>query len=65
MNSKTICPHYCQDCYAMRVCPVHAISEEPEAVNVDTDLCIACATCKGICITYGYKALEKCRVKGL
>jgi Fe-S-cluster-containing hydrogenase component 2 len=49
----------------MRICPTQAIFEEPEAINVDIDLCIACASCKSICVALGYKALEKCRMKGL
>lgn len=49
----------------MRVCPVHAIFDEPEAINVDLDLCISCASCKSICVSLGYKALGKCRLKGL
>jgi Fe-S-cluster-containing hydrogenase component 2 len=64
-HKKTICPNFCQDCFALRVCPTHAIFEEPEAINVDIDLCIACASCKSICTALGYKALEKCRMKGL
>ncbi len=63
-QKKTVCPHFCQDCFALHVCPTHAISEEAQAINVDMDLCIACSTCKSICTAYGYKALEKCRVKG-
>jgi Fe-S-cluster-containing hydrogenase component 2 len=49
----------------MRICPTNAIYEEPEAINVDLDLCIACASCKSICTALGYKALEKYRVKVL
>lgn len=62
---KTICPHFCHDCFALRVCPMHAISENGEAIDVDLGLCIACGTCKAICVAWGFKALEKCRVKGL
>jgi Fe-S-cluster-containing hydrogenase component 2 len=53
-----ICKHSCKDCYALRVCAVHAIEEEEGSIYVDTDNCIGCGCCKTACLTFGYKALE-------
>ncbi len=53
-----ICKHNCKDCYALRVCAVHAIEEQREAIYVDTDRCIGCGSCKTACVAFGYKALE-------
>jgi len=55
-----ICKHNCKDCYALRVCAVHAIEEKGAAIYLDTDKCIGCGACKTACVAfgYGYKALE-------
>ncbi len=37
---NVICSHNCKDCYALRVCAVHAISEDEEGIYVDTEKCI-------------------------
>uniref|UniRef100_A0A7C5EMI7 4Fe-4S ferredoxin-type domain-containing protein n=1 Tax=Desulfobacca acetoxidans TaxID=60893 RepID=A0A7C5EMI7_9BACT len=64
-TNKTICPHFCRDCFALRACPMHAISANSDSIEVNLNLCIACGICKTICVAWGYKALEKCRLKGL
>lgn len=62
---KTICPHHCKDCYAMRVCAVRAISENNGSINVDTDKCIECGACRTGCVTFGYQALRlKSKIAG-
>ena len=53
-----ICKHNCKDCYALRVCALHAIEEKNGSIYVDTDNCIGCGCCKIACVTFGYKALE-------
>ena len=55
---KIICKHNCKDCYALRVCALHAIEEKNGSIYVDTDNCIGCGCCKIACVTFGYKALE-------
>jgi Fe-S-cluster-containing hydrogenase component 2 len=55
---NVICSHNCKDCYAMRVCAMHAISEDEGAVYLDTEKCIGCGCCKSVCVGFGYKALE-------
>ncbi len=55
---NVICSHNCKDCYALRVCAVHAISDQEGAIYVDTDKCIGCGCCKTTCVAFGYKALE-------
>jgi len=55
---NVICRHHCKDCYALRVCAVHAIEEQKGSIFVDTDNCIGCGCCKTACIAFGYKALE-------
>ena len=37
---NVICAHNCKDCYAMRVCAVHALVDQQGAIYVDTDKCI-------------------------
>jgi len=56
---KTICKHNCKDCFALRVCAVHAIKDKGDEICVDTDQCIGCGSCKAACIAFGNKALEK------
>jgi len=54
-----ICKHNCKDCYALRVCAMHAITaEQKDAIYIETDTCIGCGCCKTACIAFGYKALE-------
>ena len=53
-----ICKHNCKDCYALRVCALHAIEEKNGSIYVDTDNCIGCGCCKIACVTFGYKALQ-------
>ena len=53
-----ICKHNCKDCFALRVCAVHAIEEQTTAIFVDTGRCIGCGSCKTACVAFGYKALE-------
>ena len=53
-----ICKHDCKDCYALRVCAVHALEEQKGSIYVDTDNCIGCGCCKTACVAFGYKALE-------
>ncbi|MDD3580479.1 MAG: hypothetical protein PHW74_05615 [Desulfobacca sp.] len=55
---NVICSHNCKDCYALRVCAVHAISDQQGCIYVDTEKCIGCGCCKTACVTFGYKALE-------
>ncbi len=55
---NVICRHNCKDCYAMRVCAVHAIKDQQGSIYVETDVCIGCTCCKTACIYFGMKALE-------
>jgi Fe-S-cluster-containing hydrogenase component 2 len=56
---KTVCPHFCKDCFAIHVCAVHAVREDNGAILIDTAKCIGCGSCKSACIDLGLKALEK------
>ena len=53
-----ICKDNCKDCFALRVCAVHAIEEQKGSIYIDTENCIGCGCCKTICVTFGCKALE-------
>lgn len=56
---KTVCPHFCSDCFALRACALHAVVENNRSINIDTKKCIGCGSCKSICIALGLQALEK------
>ncbi len=56
---KTVCPHFCSDCFALHVCAVHAVVENNGSINIDTEKCIGCGSCKSACVALGFKALEK------
>jgi Fe-S-cluster-containing hydrogenase component 2 len=56
---KTICPHYCPDCYAANVCAVHAVTSDHGSIGVDLSKCIGCGCCKTTCVAFGFQALEK------
>jgi Fe-S-cluster-containing hydrogenase component 2 len=55
---NVICPHNCKDCFALRVCAVHAVKDQQGSIYVQTDECIGCGCCKTACLTFGYRALE-------
>ncbi|MGQ9484784.1 MAG: hypothetical protein ACUVSA_07330 [Desulfosoma sp.] len=56
--SKNVCVHLCKSCYASHVCPVHAITELPEMVLIETEKCTGCGSCKTACVAFGFKALQ-------
>ena len=56
---KTVCPHFCSDCFALRVCALRAVVENNGSIHIDTEKCIGCGSCKSVCVALGFKALEK------
>jgi Fe-S-cluster-containing dehydrogenase component len=61
---KSVCPHYCKDCFAIRVCAVKAMAVQEGAVHYETDKCIGCDSCKSACTSFGYKMLRTRRMNG-
>ncbi|MBL7225144.1 MAG: hypothetical protein ISS59_03335 [Desulfobacteraceae bacterium] len=55
---NVICKQNCKDCYALRVCALHAIKDQQGSIYVESDDCIGCGCCKTACVGFGYKALE-------
>jgi Fe-S-cluster-containing hydrogenase component 2 len=60
---NVVCPHNCKDCYALSVCALRAIHDEPGSVILDTKKCINCGCCATACETFGYKVLKQWKVK--
>lgn len=40
----------CQKCLeCMKICPVQAISEGSESIEIDKDVCLNCGCCAAVC----------------
>ncbi len=55
---NAICTHICKSCYAKAVCAIHAISERPDAVLLDSKRCIGCGCCMTACKTFGHSMVK-------
>ena len=53
---NVICKHNCKDCYALRVCALHAIKDQQGSIYVESDDCIGCGCCVSVCPTGALQA---------